>query len=176
MRRFNLLAAAAVIATGFAATAPASAEPDRNIPASMQLSQQALIGRITAMAAKPAPVGPEAGRLLAMVSAHQQGHDGALLPVLALLPYIAEDKVTPDMAWALATVDRVKLQQQQIRTEREQITTQLNLLGVAAQNVNDDEALQLARDVAASVLADIEVTEPTAFMIAAYLRTKLTRS
>jgi hypothetical protein len=78
------------------------------------------------------------------------------------------------MAWAVATVDRVKSDQEQTRTEREQITTQLNLLGVAAQSAGDDEALEVARDVARSMLADIEVTEPTALMIAAYLRTRLT--
>ena len=174
MQKFNLFAATAVIAASFAATAPTSAEPARAIPASLQLSQHALIDPIAALAAKPAPVGQEAGRLLGMVSAHQRRYDAALLPTLALLPYIADGKVTPDMAWAVATVDRVKSDQEQTRTEREQITTQLNLLGVAAQSAGDDEALEVARDVARSMLADIEVTEPTALMIAAYLRTRLT--
>ena len=51
------------------------------------------------------------------------------MPPLTLLPNLADGKVTPDMAWALAMTDRVKAERDQIFEEHTRMTDALNDAG-----------------------------------------------
>ena len=96
-----------------------------------------------------------------------------LLPPLALLPQLADGKVTSDMRWAIAMSDRVKAEREQIFQEHTQITDALNSLAAAALKARDTEAFNFARSAAADSLNDVELLEPMSILIGDYLRAKL---
>jgi hypothetical protein len=150
-----------------------AAQQARTIPQSARLENEAIVRQITALADQPAPVGPEARKLLALVQPHLLLREEVVLPPLTLLPLIAQGKVTSDMKWALPLIDRAKAGQQQNLRELEQITAQLNALAAAGEQANDGQAFKTAQDIAASLLADEELTQPTVVLIGDYLRARL---
>jgi hypothetical protein len=63
-----------------------AAQQARTIPQSARLEHEAIVRQITALADQPAPVGPEARKLLDLVKPHLQLREEVLLPPLTLLP------------------------------------------------------------------------------------------
>lgn len=174
-QRTALFTATAMLAAvaAFAPSRQAASEHIRNIPPSIHFDHEQTIAQLAALAGKPAPVGPEARAVLDLMEPHMLRHEAAVLPALALLPLIAEGKASPDMKWALLMADRVKAGRQQDLQEQQQITVQLSRLGSAAQQANDADAFRTAQQIAADLLRENEVTEPTAILIGEYLRAKL---
>ncbi len=143
------------------------------VPASVQNAQKETLEQLGVLAAKPGPVGAEAGKVLVLLKKHAARENEFILPPLTLLPDLADGKVTPDMAWALPMVDRVKTEREQIFNEHASITEALNGLIVAATAANDQEAKEFAENAAADSLADLEILEPTILLIGETLRAKL---
>ena len=119
------------------------------------------------------PVGVAASKAQAVFKQHIAHEEEYILPPLTLLPELAEGKVTPDMAWAMAMTDRTKANREEIFEERARMTEALNEIVAAALPVHDNEAIAFAQDVAADGLVDTELEEPTVLLIGVYLHSKL---
>lgn len=180
MRPTTKLLATALLATGLftaglAATGAARSAPTVQpmpLPASLLVQQTALLERVSAMAAQPGPVGPEAARLQTLLQAHMKDLNDVVLPPLGLLATIAADDARADMKWALPLVERARAEHGQHVQMHEQITAQLLRLYNAADPADTAQAGTLARDVAAYMLGEIEVTEPTTALVGKYLRAR----
>ena len=156
---------------GFAAAAPAASQ--HLIPQSLAVEHQDTLDRLTALTGHRGAVGEEARKALALFKAHTAREQEYILPPLTLLPLLAEGKVTPDMAWALAMADRVKADRDQIRQEHLQVTDAMTALYNAGQKAKDKEAIDFAQAGVADSLNDTELLEPMVLMIGDVLRSKL---
>jgi hypothetical protein len=164
------LGGAAWITPGGAAAQPA---PDHLIPQSLQIEHKETLEQITALAKHKGPVGVAAGKVLVLYKKHAAREDEFIFPPLTLLPYLADGKVTPDMAWALPMTDRVKAEQEQIFIEHTEITEALNGLVVAATKAHDNDAKEFAESAAADSLNDLEILVPAVLMVGDTLHSKL---
>ncbi|MDR3511493.1 MAG: hypothetical protein P4L73_07665 [Caulobacteraceae bacterium] len=170
-----LLAAAGVACVGFVAAAqPASAaEGRREIPQSLVLEHQETLAHLSVLAQRPGPVGARAREAMALFERHAAREEAYILPPLTLLPDLADGKVTPDMAWAMAMTDRVKAEREQIFQEHTEMTAVLNALLAAGERANDHDAVEFARAAATDSLNDLELLEPTVEVIGEVLHAKL---
>jgi len=165
-----LAAAAALTTIGMQQTAVAGEKSD--IAAFICSEHQDSIGQITTLAQRPAPIGPEASKLLDLVKPHMLRNENILLPPLTLMPLMAEVDAAQSMRWALPLIDRIRYQQPQNFREQQKIALQLNALTTAAQEANDPEAVDVAKRIAATILEDDEVIQPTLLLIGQHLRAK----
>jgi hypothetical protein len=99
-------------------------------------------------------------------------NENILLPPLTLMPLMAEVDAAQSMRWALPLIDRIRYQQPQNFREQQKIALQLNALTTAAQEANDPEAVDVAKRIAATILEDDEVIQPTLLLIGQHLRAK----
>ena len=168
-----LMALTAVASTGPAGIAEGQPVPQHLIPQAMQVSQKEALEQLSALAKRKGPVGVAATKALVVYKKHAAREREFILPPLTLLPYLADGKITPDMSWALAMTDRVKAEREEIFEEHTKITDSLNLLTEAAAKAHDNDAKEFAESAAADSLNDIEVLQPTLFIIGDILRAKL---
>ena len=168
------LTAASMTANGTATaqTTPAAAVVHL-VPQSIQLEHKEALEQLTALTGHKGQVGVKATKVMELLKKHIAREEDFILPPLTLLPELADGKVTPDMAWALAMTDRVKAERDQIFEEHVTLTEALNGLIVAATEENDTDAKEFAESVAADSLGDLEIIEPTLLLINETLRTKL---
>jgi hypothetical protein len=172
------LALAAFTAAGWAglsgaALAQTAKAPAHEIPQSLVLEHQDTLERLAVLAKRPGPVGVEARKARALFKRHVEREEEYILPPLTLLPVLADGKVTPDMAWALAMTDRVKADREVIFEEHTKITEAANALTVAGEKAHDKEAVEFARAAAADSLNDLEIQEPAVELIGEFLHSKL---
>ena len=125
------------------------------LPASVQLAHEDTLRRLAVLVKRKGAVGVAANKALVVLKQHMAREVEYILPPLTLLPLLAEGKVTPDMAWAMAMTDRTKATREEIFEERARTTDALNAI------------------VAADVLVDTELEEPTVLLIGEYLHSKL---
>ncbi len=159
--------------TGSAGTAQAQSVSQHLIPQSLQMSQRETIEQLSTLIRRKGPVGVAAAKTLVVFKKHAARELEFILPPLTLLPYLAEGKVTPDMAWALAMTDRVKAERDEIFDEHSQLVESLNLLTEAAAKAHDTDAKEFAESAAADSLNDLEVLQPTLLLIGDILRARL---
>jgi len=171
---FALMAAAALAAGAAQAQPGQAAEAPREIPQSQVIEHQENLERLAALAARPGQVGVIARRAIALYKQHNAREVEYILPPLVLLPYIADGKVTPDMAWALAMTDRVKADREVIFDEHTKVIAVLNELQYAGLREHDHEAVEFAHGAATDALNDVEILEPTVVMIGDVLHARLT--
>ena len=170
---FALVAIAAAVGAAQAQPGVATESP-HTIPQAQVIEHQENLERLTALAAHPGQVGAIAHRAIALYKQHNARETEYILPPLVLLPYIADGKVTPDMAWALAMTDRVKADREVIFDEHTKVIAVLNDLQSAGQRAHDREAVEFARGAATDALNDVEILEPTVVMIGDVLHARLT--
>src|ERR1700712_100389 len=91
-----VLAGAAFVAP--AGTAVAQTAPKHLIPQSLQVAQKETLEQLTALARHKGAVGVAARKVLVLYKVHAEREREFIMPPLTLLPYLAEGKVTPDMA------------------------------------------------------------------------------
>jgi hypothetical protein len=150
--------------------APAAAHP---IPQSLRVEHDETLERLSILVKRPGQVGVEARKAMEVFKRHAAREEEFILPPLTLLPVLADGKVTPDMAWAIAMTDRVRTEREQIFQEHTKLTDVLNTLVVAARRARDKDATEFAQAAAADSLNDLELLEPTVLLIGDYLRGKL---
>jgi hypothetical protein len=175
-RSTMLLALMGLIAagsTGPAPTAQAQSVIEHLIPQSLQVEQTQTTEQLSQLAQRQGPVGEAAANALELYKKHAARERGFILPPLTLLPYLADGGVTPDMAWALPMIDRVRAEREKIFDEHTQLTEVLNALAVVAAQTHDNEAKEFAESAAMDSLNDLEILEPTLLLIGDILRTKL---
>jgi hypothetical protein len=155
-------------------TGPAQhAANHHELPASVQLGHEETLRRLAVLVRRKGPVGVAARKAETVLKQHMAREEEYILPPLTLLPELAEGKVTPDMAWAMAMTDRTKATREEIFEERARTTDALNGIVAAALLAHDNEAIAFAQDVAADVLVDTELEEPTVLLIGEFLHSKL---
>ena len=165
----------ALVGAGFGSVSARAqqARAEHPIPWSIQLDHQEMIQRLTALSREQPPVGPAAQQALELLQAHVKREEEFILPPLALLPQLADGKITPDMRWAVAMADRVKAEREEIFHEHTMITDAMNNLAAAADHAQNAEALDFARAAVADSLSDMELMEPMTVVIGDYIRAKL---
>jgi hypothetical protein len=160
-----------VCLVGTASAQPASHAGD--IPQSLRVEHSDTLEQLANLARRHGAVGEEARKALTLFKQHAQREEAYILPPLALLPLLADGKVSPDMKWAIAMADRVKAERDEIFQEHTRITDAMNALATAAQKAHDTAAYDFARSAAADSLNDIELLEPMTIVIGDYLKAKL---
>jgi hypothetical protein len=170
-----LLVLMAVTAASLGPMGTVRAQPasEHLMPQSLQVAKKEAIEQLSALARRKGPVGAAAEKALVIYQKHAAREREFILPPLTLLPYLADGKVTPDMAWALPMTDRVRAEREAIFEEHEQETDALNALAAAAAKAHDNDAKEFAESAAADALNDIEILEPTLLLINDILRAKL---
>jgi hypothetical protein len=160
--------------TGAAVSQPARPSAvEHPIPQSLVFEHEETLNRLSILAQRPGEVGSVARKALVLFKQHTAREREYILPPLALLPDLADGKVTPDMAWALAMSDRVKADREEIFQEHAAVTDVMNELLVAGQQAHDKDAVEFAQDAVGDSLNDLELLEPTVLLIGDYLRGKL---
>lgn len=143
------------------------------IPQSLRIAHEETVEQLSILANRKGPVGEEARKALVVFKRHIDREQEFILPPLTLLPRLADGKVTPDMAWALPMLDRVRAEREEIFQEHTKITDALNALTVAAARAHDRTAKAFAESAAADSLNDMEVLEPTLLLLGDILHSKL---
>jgi len=167
------LAAGAWIIPSCVAMSQAAPAADHPLPQSLRVEHDETMERLSILSKRPGQVGSVARNALTVFKKHAAREQEFILPPLTLLPLLADGKVTPDMAWAVAMADRVKAEREQIFEEHTKVTEVLNALVVAAVQAHDKDATEFAEAAAADSLNDVELLEPTVLLIGDFLRAKL---
>lgn len=171
-----LMLAALTAAACFGAPAVAASQPapvQHDIPQSQVYEHTQTMEQLAVLAHRKGAVGVAARNAQALFKRHIAREEEYILPPLTLLPDLADGKVTPDMAWAVAMADRVKADREKIFQEHTEVTGAMNALYAAGQRAHDKEAIALAQSAAVDSLNDSEIMEPMALLIGDYLRAKL---
>ncbi len=173
LRLLALMALTAAMSAGQAGTVKAQPEPPHLIPQSLQIAHKETLEQLSTLARRKGPVGVAAGNALVVYKKHIAREEAFILPPLTLLPYLADGRVTPDMAWALAMTDRVRAEREEIFEEHTRLTERLSVLAETAMKAHDKDAREFAEAATADLLADLEILEPTLLLIGNTLRAKL---
>lgn len=171
--RTTALLAMFALSAGATIAAKAETVPQHLLPQAIQVASEETMAQLTELSKRQGPVGPAAKKALEVYSKHEAREREFILPPLTLLPYLADGKVTPDMAWALEMTDRVKAEREVIFDEHTRLTDALNHLATVAIKAHDKEAEEFARFAATDDLNDMEILEPTLLLINEILRAKL---
>lgn len=172
-RKAPLFLGAALLTAGLGSAEAQTKQAEHLPPQSMIVSQQETMSQLKALSHRKGPVGPAARKVLALYEKHAAREREFIMPPLTLLPYIADGGVTPDMAWALPMLDRVKAERAEILQEHENLTDALNALAVAGTKAHDPAARAFAESAAADTLNDMEIAEPTLLILGDMLHAKL---
>jgi hypothetical protein len=177
-KRLALLgfAAAALIAPiGIAHAQPAvpSAQVSHPIPQSLRNEHAEDREKLVMLSKRPGKVGEMARKAIPLFDRHAATEAEFIMPPLTLLPVLADGKVTPDMAWAVAMTDRVRAERETIFQQHVEVTEVLNQLLEAADVAKDEDAKEFAEAAAGDAMNDVEILEPTVLVIGDYIRMKL---
>jgi len=154
-------------------SARAQAQQAHEIPQAIKLDHEQTLRQLEAIAKRHSRTGDIARKALVVFKEHIRREEEYILPPLTLAPRIADGHITPDMKWAIAMVDRIKIDREAIFTEHTVITEWMSQLATAAERSHERDALEFARSAVADSLYDTEVTEPTAIVIGELIRAKL---
>ena len=130
----------------------------RDIPQSLTVEHEETLARLTKLAERPPPVGPQARKVLELYKEHTEREQAFILPPLTL---------------AIPMTDRVRAEQEKIYVEHATMIDELNLLLEAARTANDADAIDFAQTAAADSLNDMELLVPMVLVIGDYLHAKL---
>jgi hypothetical protein len=157
-----------------APTVPApAAAVSHPIPQSLRIEHAEDREKLELLSKRPGKVGEIARKAIALFDRHASTEAEYIMPPLTLLPILADGKVTPDMAWAVAMTDRVRASREQIFQQHVEVTDVLIQLVAAAETAKDNEAKEFAEAAAGDAMNDVEILEPTVLVIGDYIRMKL---
>jgi hypothetical protein len=172
--RNNMIAAGLFVAAAVVGNPSPSGATEQAIPMLLRLQHEDTVQQALTLVDSPAPVGPEARKLLDLVQPYLTYQEQVVLPPLTLLPAIAATgNVTPDMAWALPMITREQAERGQTAEAYERITGQLVVLFSAADQANDAPARKAAQTITANMFSERELVEPTVAVMGDYMRDKL---
>jgi hypothetical protein len=176
MRTIPIAIVASMLMLGPFAVVRAEEQTSWNAPQSIRLQREQIVNRLASFAKRKGAVGASASKALAVLQEHYAKEAAFVLPPLSLLPRIANDEASRDMAPAIAMADRTRAALPEFHNDHIQITSLMNELIEAGKNTRDDELVRLATRIAAQSLNDIEVVQPTTIMIGNYLRQRLPKA
>lgn len=142
-------------------------------PGSLAAEHRDILQSLGRLAAEPNASAAAAQRLIDLMRPHMQREADFVYPPLSLLPAVAEGRITPDMAWAIAMADRVKAEQAKLFDEHALIMDAVGDLMAAGEPGNERDLLAIAHRVAGHATTEAEVLEPTAILVGESLRQRL---
>ena len=169
-------AAALIIPISVAHAQPATPAPaavTHPIPQSLRNEHAEDLEQLELLSKRPGKVGEIAREAMVLFKRHAATEAEFIMPPLTLLPVLADGKVTPDMAWAVAMSDRVRAEREQIFQQHAEVTEVLNKLVEAAETAKDQDAKEFAEAAAGDAMNDVEILEPAVLVIGDYIRMKL---
>ena len=152
-----------------AQTAPVS----HPIPQSLQNEHAEDLEKLDMLSKRPGKVGEIARKAVVLFKRHEATEREFIMPPLTLLPILADGKVTPDMAWAVAMTDRVRAEREKVFQQHTEVTDILSQLVGAADAAHDEDAKEFAEAAAGDALNDVEILEPMVLVLGDYLKLKL---
>ena len=129
--------------------------------------------KLELLSKRPGKVGEIARKAVVLFKRHEATEKEYIMPPLNLLPVLADGKVTPDMAWAVAMTDRVRENRELIFQQHTEMTDILSELVEAAEAAHDQDAKEFAEAAAGDSLNDVEILEPMVLVLGDYLKMKL---
>ena len=145
------------------------------IPPSLQAEHAELSAELGQLAEEPGQVGAAAREVAALLRPHQAREEQFALPPLGVLVHLADGRITPEMASALALARQLKSLMPRMLEEHIAIVGALQTLADTAREVDRPEVAILAHKVIVHAQIEEEVLYPAAIVIGEYLATKLER-
>lgn len=140
------------------------------IPSSVEASHRAVQSRLAAMTNAGGRTGAAAVELDRVLRPHLRKEEQLALPLLGLLPGLAQGAAPADLPGALALADRLRAEMPAMLREHQGIATALVTLRRAAQEDGNTDAAAFADQLAAHAAEEEQILYPGALLVGAYLR------
>jgi hypothetical protein len=146
---------------------------DYKIPKTMEKEHEELHAELRKATAAGGATGKTAKRLAGVVHPHFVKEEDFALPPLGLLPSLSKGKVTSDMKDILLMTDKLKMDQNQMLKEHEEIVAVLEELVIAARKERKLKYVRFADRLTSHAQTEEEIYYPVAILIGEYLKLKL---
>ena len=143
------------------------------IPEPLKREHEELHDELRKATKEDGAVGDAAKALAKLMHPHFVKEDTYALPPLGLLPLVAKGTVTPEMAEVLKLTDKLTQDLDEMLAEHKAIVAALEKLADAAQRANKPDYVAFAEKLIAHAQTEELVMYPTALLIGAYVRQKL---
>ena len=176
MRSIAVAILASCLMVGLNVAGSAAEQSSLQVPQSIRHQHEQIIARLTHFAGHGGSVGAAASKALNVLKDHYAKEEAFVLPLLGLLPRLANGEVSKDMEPAIAMSERARAASADLQNDHIQITSLMNELVAAGKNARNDELVRLATRIASQSLNDIEVAQPTAIIVGELLRQRLPKT
>lgn len=143
------------------------------IPGALKAEHEELhntLQEYTKLSGKTGAAAKEAAKIL---RPHFMKEEEFALPLLGLLPELAEGRVTADMKPAIAIAEKLKQEHQQMLAEHQQIVKSLQTLKSAATEEKQPQVVRFVEMLQQHAKTEEQVLYPAAIVIGEYLKLKL---
>lgn len=151
----------------------AAQEQQFKIPGALKAEHEELhstLQKYTKLSGKTGAAAKEAAKIL---HPHFEKEEVYALPLLGLLPELAEGRVTAEMKPAIPIAEKLKQEHQQMLAEHQQIIKSLQTLKRAATEENHPQVVRFVEMLQQHAKTEEQVLYPTAILIGEYLKLKL---
>lgn len=142
------------------------------IPSSVEASHRAVQSRLAAITNAGGRTGAAAVELERVLGPHLRKEEQLALPLLGLLPGLAQGAAPADLAGAVALADRLRAEMPAMLREHQDIAAAIVTLRRAAQEDGNTDAAAFADQLAAHAAEEEQILYPGALLVGAYLRTR----
>lgn len=144
-----------------------------DIPQSVKREHEAIHGVLVEATREPAPVGPAAKALAAVLHPHFVREEQIALPPLGALADLAAGRTPPDAGAVLAMSDSLKAELPRMLEEHKQIRAAVLELRRVANATGATKYVELADELAAHAQSEEEVFYPAAVVVGELLRARM---
>ncbi|MFD2514828.1 hemerythrin domain-containing protein [Pontibacter locisalis] len=143
------------------------------IPSALKAEHEELHNTLQKYTELPGKTGAAAKEAAKILHPHFMKEEEYALPLLGLLPELAEGRVTADMKPAIAISEKLKQEHQQMLAEHQQIVKSLQTLKSAATEEKHPQVVRFVEMLQEHAKTEEQVLYPTAILIGEYLKLKL---
>jgi hypothetical protein len=143
---------------------------DFQIPHSLKTEHDELHSQLAKAIAAGGRTGEAAQEVARLLHPHFVKEEEYALPQLGLLRPLADARITPDMAQAIALADRLKRDLPEMLKEHKSIVAALDKLAAAAKTENKTQFARFAEKLKLHAQTEEEVLYPASILIGEYLR------
>ncbi len=143
------------------------------IPGALEAEHKELHTTLEKYTRLPGKTGAAAKVVAKILHPHFEKEEEYALPLLGLLPELAEGKITADMKSAIAISEKLKKEHRQMLAEHQQIVKSLQTLKSAAIKENHTEVVRFVEMLQQHAKTEEQVLYPAAILIGEYLKLKL---
>lgn len=152
--------------------APRAAAATLAIPGPVEAAHRHLHSRLAAIANAGGRTGAAAVELDRILQPHFRKEEQLALPLLGLLPGLAQGAAPSDLAGALALADKLTAQMPEMLREHQGIAAALGTLRKAALQDGNADAVAFADQLAAHAAEEEQILYPAAQLVGVYLRVR----